>query len=146
MFEDEDFVRDKNSVAYKQVKPTEARQLDVDSEDEREKPQASNALNNLFSGNKDGEDEATKEKDFLSKLDKKSRKNYKKESQKDKITKDAQVLLAGQLKMAGVSEKSKKIKKGAASKERAAQITKESVEHKLKTRRLAIPQYKIIQQ
>ena len=118
------------------------------------------ALNNLFGGknvesdledndrsgdenNKNDEEEA-----YMAKLSRQERKKFKKNKQKDKIgTKDAKVLTGGMTvadnaKMSRLTQKleaSKPIKKGGKKGVSPHEITREMVQHKLQTKRLAIP-------
>jgi hypothetical protein len=51
MFTDKDFVRDKNSDAYKLVKPTEKKREDMDSQEGSEAEDGDDQnLNKIFSG------------------------------------------------------------------------------------------------
>jgi hypothetical protein len=124
--------------------------------DDGHQPQGKN-LNKAFAGkvessiSEDSSDEEEKEKDYMSKLDKQARKKFKKNKKKDKIgMRDARILTgartiadnAGMSALSKVSDKSKRIKKGRFSGQH--EITKESVHQKLQTRRLAIPQARLI--
>jgi hypothetical protein len=97
----------------------------------------------VFAGGAESSDDQkeAKEQDFLAKLDKKERKKFVKNKQKDKIgTKDARVLMGGRtLAENAVLKQSKQIKKG-----RFNEITREKVHEKLKSRRLAIPQSRLL--
>ena len=109
-------------------------------------------LSKAFAGKDDSSDEEGKEQDYMAKLDKKERKKFKKDKQRDKIgTRDARVL-TGARTVADhailsayknkVSDSSKRIKKGRGT--FPNEITREKVHEKLKTRRLAIPQTRML--
>ena len=116
------------------------------------------ALNNLFGGknaesdreeNGRSEDENNDEEEaYMAKLSRQERKKFKKNKQKDKIgTKDAKVLTGGMTvadnaQMSRLTQKleaSKAIKKGGKKGVSPHEITREMVQQKLQTKRLAIP-------
>jgi len=109
-------------------------------------------MNKVFAGQEESssEEEDQKERDYMSKLDKKERKKFKKNKLKDKIgTRDARVLTGARTvadnaslsALQKVSENSKRIKKGRGT---FNAITREQVHAKLKSRRLAIPQSRLL--
>ena len=113
------------------------------------------ALNNLFGGknaesdNEDGgSGDENNDEAYMAKLSRQERKKFKKNKQKDKIgTKDAKVLTGGMTvadnaQMSRLTQKleaSKAIKKGGKKGVSPHEITREMVQQKLQTKRLAIP-------
>ena len=122
---DSDFRVDKNSDAYKLVKPqsTKARQDDIDSVDDPE--EQGSHLHKLFAG------EADENTDLASKLSKKQQKKLKRQ---DKILTGGGAIRT--LNTAGQKNaQSKKIKKNT--------ITEAEVRQKLRTRRLVVASGKL---
>ena len=117
MFTDNDFLRDKNSAAYRLIKPTDAKRRkddDVDSieGDEEENPRG-NEVNKIFGGkgDLDSDDEGANNKDFEQRLNKNQRKHMKKQNN-DKIL-IGKGLFNSQARFADKkNDKSKHIKKG----------------------------------
>lgn len=104
-------------------------------------------MSKAFAGkDESSDDDGGKEQDYMAKLDKKERKKFKKDKQRDKIgTRDARVLTGARTvadhKVLSaynnkISDQSKRIKKGRGT---FHELSRDKVREKLKTRRLAIP-------